>query len=122
MTPTESIVVHNQNILKIGTINAQSVKNKDNLLRTELLNQKLDVLLVTETWLNNKSMADDIWGRSTCLNENPLRAHFVSQRENKRGGGIGLIYKDNIKINNSQLSFKNNNIEDRLLDNKIIQF
>ena len=44
--------------IKFVTLNAQSIKNKDQLIVDYLLNEHIDVAIITETWLKD---ADDIW-------------------------------------------------------------
>ena len=39
--------------LKMTTLNARSVKNKDQLLFQELADNSIDIWLITDTWLKN---------------------------------------------------------------------
>ena len=44
--------------IKFVTLYVQSIKNKDQLIVDYLLNEHIDVAIITETWLKD---ADDIW-------------------------------------------------------------
>ena len=80
---------------KIGTISAQSVRNKDNLLTQEIVTHNIDVTLITETWLNDTPQ-DTAWLHQSDL----LQSGYTISTHNRptRGGGLALLYKDNMKI------------------------
>ena len=59
----------------------------------------LDICLLVETWLNED--ADSIWKTSSELNLNGLHLDTVDQANEKKGGGIAAVYKDNIKTKRS---------------------
>ena len=80
--------------IKFATLNAQSIKNKDQLIADYLLNEHIDVAIVTETWLKD---ADDIWLQGCELNKNGYKIS-CSNRRNRQGGGVALIYKDSLII------------------------
>ena len=44
--------------VKFMTLNAQTIKNKNQLIVDYLQNEHIDVAIITETWLKD---ADDIW-------------------------------------------------------------
>ena len=50
-TNVESI---KDNLVKIGAMNAQSVKNKDSVLLEYMNETNLDLLVITETWLSDR--------------------------------------------------------------------
>ena len=65
----------------------------------------LDIFLLMETWLNED--ADSIWKASSELNLNGIHLDTVDWANEKKGGGITIVYKDNIKtkkINTSQFN------------------
>ena len=76
-------------------INAQSVRNKDTLLTQEIITHNIDVTLITETWLNDTPQ-DIAWLHQSNL----LQAGYAISTHNRptRGGGLALLYKDNMKI------------------------
>ena len=80
--------------IKFVTLNAQSIKNKGQLIVDYLLNEHIDVAIITETWLKD---ADDIWLQGCELNKKGYKTS-CSNRKNRQGGGVALVYKDSLTI------------------------
>ena len=81
-------------------LNAQSVKNKDLIIHHQIVQNKTDILLLTETWLTSKE-TDKIWIDSSDLNKD--RNKLTSAiRENGKGGGLALITKKDFKSKTGQ--------------------
>jgi hypothetical protein len=79
----------NFNLARLGLINARSVLNKWDLLVDHVVENKLDFLAITETWLSSSS-TDDV-----RLKDLPKGYSFVHiPRPNRRGGGVGLLFRD----------------------------
>ena len=76
------------------TLNAQSIKNKDQLIVDYLLNKHIDVAIITETCLKD---ADDIWLQGCELNKNSYKTNCFN-RKNRQGGGVALVYKDSLTV------------------------
>ena len=51
-------------------------------------------MIITETWLKED---DDIWKNACFLNSNGLHTNTINRKTGQRGGGIGLIWNENIK-------------------------
>ena len=79
---------NNSNTIRVATINARSVKNKQ-LQIVEL--QNIDFIMLTETWLKNMDK-DKAWVSTPDLNNNNLRLDTVN-RMKRQGGGIALLHK-----------------------------
>ena len=79
--------------LKFGTVNAMSLKKSLSILET-VLDHKLDILLITETWINDEKA--DVLGD---LNSNGYTFKNFP-RVDCKGGGIGLHSSDYLQINN----------------------
>ena len=75
-------------------MNCQSVKNKEFEIRTHICDQNADLAILTETWLNDD---DTVWLMSSELNTNGLTMININ-RKNRRGGGLALIHRDNVKV------------------------
>ena len=58
--------------LKIATLNARSVKNKDQLLFQELTDNSIDIGLITETWLKD-TQEDEAWVNQSALQQNSYK-------------------------------------------------
>ena len=89
----ESEITRFTKYIKFVTLNAQSIKNKEQLIVDYLLNEYIDVAIITETWLKD---ADDIWLQGCELNKNGYK--ISSNRRNRQEGGVALIYKDSLTI------------------------
>ena len=71
--------------LQFGTVNAMSFNNNSLSILETVLDHKLDILLITETWINDEKV--DVLGD---LNSNGYTFKNFP-REDHKGGGIGLI-------------------------------
>ena len=77
--------------IKGGLLNVQSVGNKTLEIRELINDESLDILMVTETWLNEYDTAK--------INEmTPLTHTFVHiPRKDKKGGGVGIFLRKSFK-------------------------
>ena len=95
------------NRLPCKLINIQSIGNKTNKIRNLIVDQNLDICMMTETWLSG-NVSDN-----SKINEMTPKSHkfFHIPRINKRGGGVGIlvkkIYKVTIMNQIEYCSFKN---------------
>ena len=78
--------------LKLTSFNAQSVKNKDSIIRSILDEEQIDVGVTTETWLREQD--DENWICSSELNNDGWKL-FSVPRKNRTGGGVALVTKLN---------------------------
>ena len=80
--------------LKFGTVNAMSLNNKSLSILETVLDQKSDILLITETWINDEKadVLEDLNSNGYTFKNFP--------RDNHKGGGIGLLFSDHLQINN----------------------
>ena len=90
LTIIEPMHSHNiQNRLKAALVNIQSLKPKISDLVTYLNDTKLDLCILTETWLREE---DDSWVSCSDLNIANYRMG-VSNRISRSGGGLALVHK-----------------------------
>ena len=82
---------NNSNNIRIATINARSVKNKQLQIDGTAELQNIDFIMLTETWLKNMD-EDKAWINTSDLNNNNLRLDTVN-RTKRQGGGIALCIK-----------------------------
>ena len=92
-TGGEEIMPH----LKIATLNARSVKNKDQFLLQELIDNNIDIGLITETWLKD-TQEDEAWINQSALQQNSYNTWLHNRPNDQRGGGLALIHKKHIPI------------------------
>ena len=79
--------------INFGLLNVRSIKNKSVVLHDFILDNKLDFLAVTETWLSENQDGSDIINSLT-----PNGHCFYSNPRDNRGGGTGVVIKSNIKL------------------------
>ena len=79
--------------LTIATLNARSVKNKDQLLFQELTDNNIDVGLITETWLMDMQ-EDEAWVNQSALQQNAYKTWLHNRPSDHHGGGLALIHKN----------------------------
>ena len=85
--------------VKIATVNARSIKNKDLLIVDYLKQINIDVCIVSETWLTEQ---DAVWLEGCELNKNGYKCNAVN-REGRSGGGLAIVYKTQYRA--SQIVF-----------------
>ena len=85
----QSSVTH---ALKFGLLNARSVNEKENLIADHIIENNLDVVALTETWLGPQGSNPVLEG-DLC----PPGYSLALQSRTTRGGGIALIYRSTLK-------------------------
>ena len=73
------------------------IKHKEDLLQNAINDLKIDITIVTETWLQNTNK-DTIWVEGSELNKNGLQIHTCNW-QNRKGGGIAIITSSSFKVN-----------------------
>ena len=97
-------------MLKIGALNAQSLKNKTISLQEYIQDKELDILAVTESWLDpdkHTSVINEVLPPGFDIKAQPRPG-------NKTGGGIAIIYRDNTGISVTPLERQPYNSFERL--------
>ena len=74
--------------------NIQSIKNKELLLLEHLNNNKIDIVVITEMWLNEDT--DKAWVLTLELNRNGFSLD-TSNQLGKKGGGLAIISRSYLK-------------------------
>ena len=82
--------------IKIGVMNAQSVRNKLDYVFDHIFDNDLDIVPLTETWLSNKenNNRDVIM---ECLNHG-YTLHRVPTNSGSTGGGVGVLINDRVNL------------------------
>ena len=95
--------IHNKpKSLVCSLANAQSVRNKvDDLLHHAQIND-IDILVITETWLQDGNPSD--LAIISALNSSGYSFTHSPRISNTRGGGLGILYKNNLKVNALSIS------------------
>ena len=76
--------------------NVQSIKSKTELVMDYLLDSKVDIAILTETWLSDN---DEIWLKASDLNQHGYKT-LHQNRPKCQGGGLAIICKPIYKLNN----------------------
>ena len=94
VTTTNSSKI-NFRCVQFCVLNVRSIKNKTMTVKDFVVDQDIDILALTETWLRPGSI-DDVDIRTLC----PTGYRFFHvPRGHSRGGGVGLLFKDTLQIN-----------------------
>ena len=80
-------------------LNARSVKNKRLLIKDWVFENNIDILALTETWLQPDNKDDHFIGELTATGY----SFYHSPRQTK-GGGVGILIKDGFHISRSTIS------------------
>ena len=111
---------NNSNNIRIATINARSVKNKQLQIAETVELQNIDFIMLTETWLKNMDK-DKVWVNTSDLNNNNLTLDRVN-RTKRQGGGIALLHKreyNTMKLEtNLQLDTLDHGVRSTIIRNK----
>ena len=93
--------VSNSDNLSIGLMNCQSIKNKANLILDTIIDKKISMMFLTETWLRMEK--DDLQLKNAL--PNGYSCIHRPRTTGTRGGGVGLIFHNGIKITDKTTEF-----------------
>ena len=82
--------------LHLAAVNTCSIRNKTDDFMNHIIESDYDVCFLTETWLQESNPIDN----AICHTLNTDRHNFIScpRPTNTRGGGIGIYYRNNLKL------------------------
>ena len=92
---SEDIIIKSSNQCEIGTINAQSIQNKDTFLAQEIKTNNL------KPNTHHRNMVKDTPEDTAWLNQsNLIQLGYAISTHNRpsRGDGIALLYKNGVKV------------------------
>ena len=85
--------------IKFGLLNCRSVRNKPLIIHDYVIENDFDILAITESWLSKDNDLNVI-GDLTPNGYNFINIPRPASNTKRAGGGVGLLYKNNIKIKN----------------------
>ena len=88
-------IIYRSKLFTTLLTNIQSIKGKDSLLLDELITNKIDMCIVTETWLKDQ---DQLWLETNDLVLNGYRIDNVNRPHTKGGGGLAIIYRSSMNV------------------------
>ena len=94
------------NNMSLMLANVQSIKSKTELVVDYLLDSKVDIAVLTETWFSDD---DAIWLKASDLNQHGYKTLYQN-RPKQQGGGLAIICKSHLQVkqldSGSKSSFK----------------
>ena len=78
-------------------MNARSVKNKDLIISQELNDHKIDIAVITETWLKDTA-EDEAWTNQSELTQGNYKVKVHNRPGPQKGGGIALIHRSHYPV------------------------
>ena len=90
---TEQLLQH-ENKVNISTINARSVKSSEVIIKDHLVDNDIDICVISETWLKD---CDQAWIEGCELNKDGFRMQ-TANRKARTGGGLACIYRERYKV------------------------
>ena len=81
--------------IKFGLINTRGLKSEENLLKGEIVAKNLEIIAITETWLNNTNK-ENAWCKTSELNRDDLNIDIINREG--RGGGIAIVWRNTITV------------------------
>ena len=83
--------------LTLATVNTCSIRNKTDDFINHVIESDYDACFITETWLQDHNTIDN--AIQSTLNTETHNFISCPRTSTTRGGGIGIFYKKNLKIN-----------------------
>ena len=82
--------------VKLGVMNARSVANKLDYVFDHIIDNNLDIVELTETWLSN----EEVNNRRVVMecSTHGFTLHHVPRNSGRTGGGVGVLINDRVKL------------------------
>ena len=97
--------------LKVYFTNARSLRNKFDELESCAITYNYDIIFICESWINEKMFGD--FRREYELNDYEMHLY---QRENKKGGGVIMYIRKNLKVKSANNLKVRSEVESLWLD------
>ena len=75
--------------LRLATLNSRSVVNKSAVINNHILENKIDILCITETWINEGEFSNSLL--SSLIPFNYVLSQYYGRPRPFRGGGVAMI-------------------------------
>ena len=89
----ESGLSPREKVMRFAIVNARSVNNKTAILVDHILEEKIDICVVTETWLKDVDSVSIV-----ALSPPGYYFKHFSRKSDRKGGGTGVLYNEIVKI------------------------
>ena len=84
-------------MLCFATINARSLRNKTAVFVDHIVEQNIDVCVVTDTWLKDKDTAS-----IACICQSGYSFKSFPRQSNRSGGGTGIMFNSSLNVSLSR--------------------
>ena len=93
--PKEKIKYENSKLLTVATANCQSIYNKIEKLLATMIEDKIDICVINETWFNESEESKRKLAEVKAILK---QAGYIilSIDRLRRGGGVGIIYRQSL--------------------------
>ena len=78
--------------VKLGVMNVRSVANKLDYLFDHIIDNNLDIVALTETWVSNEEV------KVMKCSTHGFTLHHVPRNSGRTGGGVGILINDRVKL------------------------
>ena len=80
--------------LRISTLQSRSVLNKSAIINNHILENKIDILCITETWINDGQFTNSLL--SSLLPPNYILSQYYGRPHTSRGGGVATVNQKSV--------------------------
>ena len=80
--------------LRMATLNSRSVVNKSAVINNHILENKIDILCITETWINDGEFSNSLL--SSSIPSNYVLSQYYGRPRPFRGGGVAIINRKSV--------------------------
>ena len=87
----------NSTWIKCTMANVRSLKSKEVAVFNCMLEEKIDLMLLVETWLKEND-DDNIWNKVSVLLSGNFSMNSMVRNTNNRGGGLALVSQNSVKV------------------------
>ena len=95
--PKEKIKYENSKLLTAATANCQSIYNKIEELLATMIEDKIDICVINETWFNESEASKRKMVEVKAILKQAGYIILNIDRP-RRGGGVGIIYRQNLQM------------------------
>ena len=75
--------------LRMATLNSRSIVNKSAVINNHILENKIDILCITETWINDGEFSNSLL--FSLIPSNYVLSQYYGRPRPFRGGGVAII-------------------------------
>ena len=82
---------------RLMLLNARSIKKKDHIIIAELGNNKIEIAVLTETWIKSNQQ-DEAWLSQSEFKQDNYNIITYNQLGDKKGGGLAIVFRKDLNV------------------------